>query len=238
MVPVIGLVQIGTQALADRYTYVPYIGLFVAVVWGVRAIGDRLGVSTQVPQAVGVVVVAMLAVQAHTQAATWRTSEALWSHAVAVTRENALAHNKLGAIYGNSGREADAIVQFKEALRLRPDASEAKHILPNLGRALMSQGQVAEAIPYLERARPLNPDRADIHHQLALAYATASRPDDAIASWREAVRVDPQMQDAWFLLGVTFAASGRIDDARQSFNEVLRINPGHRDAQMALAQLR
>ena len=238
LVPVIGLLQIGTQSHADRYTYVPYIGLFVALVWGADALARRASPGPAVLKVAGVAAVIVLAVLAHAQAATWRTSEALWSHAVAVTSGNARAHNLLGAIYGNTGRVQEAEAQFKEALRLRPDMTEGLHILPNLGRSLMAQGKVADALPYLERARALKPEDAALANEVGMAYLGVNRTADAIAAWRDAVRLDPKLEQTWFMLGMTLAASGRVADARAAFTEVVRLNPGRKDAAIALERLR
>jgi Flp pilus assembly protein TadD len=238
LVPVIGLLQIGTQSHADRYTYVPYIGLFVALVWGAAALARRTSFGPGAAIVAGVAAVIVLSVLAHAQAATWRTSEALWSHAVAVTTGNARAHNLLGAIYGNTGRVQEAEAHFKEALRLRPDMTEGLHILPNLGRSLMAQGKVADALPYLERARALKPEDAALANELGIAYLGVNRTADAIAAWRDAVRLDPTLEQTWFMLGMTLAANGRVADARVAFSEVVRLNPSRKDAAIALERLR
>jgi tetratricopeptide (TPR) repeat protein len=238
LVPVIGLVQIGMQSHADRYTYVPYIGLFIALIWAAGEFAERSTPARAVVAATAVASVAALSFVAYAQTATWRTSEVLWSHAIAVTPDNAKAHNSLGAIYGNTGRVKEAEVQFKEALRLRPDLTEGLHIYPNLGRALAAQGKLSEAIPYLERAHRLKPDDAGLASELGFAYLGADRTTDAIAAWRVAVRLNPQLEQTWFVLGITLAAGGQIAEARQAFSEVVRINPGRQDAAMALQRLR
>ena len=238
LVPVIGLVQIGMQSRADRYTYVPYIGLFIAVVWSVAALASRYRRGPVIVATGGAAIVIGLAVLAHAQTRTWRTSEALWTHAIAVTPDNAKAHNSLGAIYGNTGRTREAEAHFKEALRLQPDKTEGLHILPNLGRSLIAQGKVAEAVPYLEHARRLKPDDAGLANEMALAYVGVDRFDAAIAAWRDAVRIDPRQEQTWFALGMALAATGRVPEARQAFTEVLRLNPGRTDAATALSRLR
>jgi Flp pilus assembly protein TadD len=237
LVPVIGLVQIGMQALADRYTYVPYIGLLVATAWAGRALAKRAHVGSGFLRVVGAGVVGVLAFVAHGQAATWATSEAIWLRAAIATTGNARAHNSLGVIYGNRGETELAAAHFQEALRLRPDLTEARNVLPNLGLALMAQGKVPEAVPVLERARQVNPERADLAHQLGLAYFSLDRKDEAIASWRDAVRLNPRFEEAHFTMGMVLAGMGRTDDARRAFVEVLRINPSRSEAKQALALL-
>jgi Flp pilus assembly protein TadD len=238
LVPVIGLVQIGMQSHADRYTYVPYVGLFIALAWSLGVLGERGRAVRAAMATAGVLAIASLAVVAHTQTATWRTSEVLWSHAIAVDPGNAKAHNSLGAIYGNTGRIQQAEREFKEALRLRPDMREGLHIFPNLGRSLVAQGKLAEAIPYLERAWQLKPDDAALASELGNAYLGLDRTSDAMRVWRDAVRLNPQLEDTWFMLGIALAAGGNFVEARHAFSEVLRINPARKDAAMALQRLR
>ena len=237
MVPVVGLVQIGMQSHADRYTYVPFIGLFIAVVWLAGELAERFRHGPAVAVGTGGIVVLLLASAAYAQAATWKTSETLWSHAVAVTANNAKAHNSLGAIYGNSGRAAEAEAQFKEALRLKPDLVEGLHIYPNLGRALVAQGKVAEAVPYLEQAHRLKPDDASLASDLGFAYLGVGRTADAIAAWREAVRLDPRLERTWFALGVSLGAAGRAAEAREALAKVLELNPKRTDEIRSLLRL-
>ena len=238
LVPVIGLIQIGMQSHADRYTYVPYIGLFIALAWSLGVLAERGLMLRAAVATFGIAAILSLAVAAHAQTATWRNSEVLWSHAIAVDPGNAKAHNSLGAIYGNSGRIPQAEREFKEALRLRPDMREGLHIFPNLGRALVAQGKLSEAIPYLERARELKPEDAALATELGNAYLGVDRTTDAMRAWRDAVRLNPQLGDTWFMLGIAHAAGGNISEARHAFNEALRINPARQDAAMALQRLR
>jgi len=238
LVPVIGVIQIGMQSHADRYTYVPYIGLFIALAWSLGVLAERGRAIRAAVAAFGIFAIASLAFVAHAQTATWRTSEVLWSHAIAVDPGNAKAHNSLGAIYGNTGRIPQAEREFKEALALRPDLREGLHIFPNLGRSLVAQGKLSEAIPYLERARQLKPDDAALASELGNAYLGLDRTSDAMRAWRDAVRLNPQLEDTWFMLGIALAAGGNFSEARQAFTEVLRINPARKDAAMALQRLR
>jgi len=237
LVPVIGLVQIGTQALADRYTYVPYIGLFVVIAWGGRAFALRRHVGPVLLRVVSAAIVVALGAVAFAQTRTWANSESMWLRAVTVTTGNTWAHNSLGVIYGNRGDTEAALPHFREALRLNPDLSEARNIYANLGHALIVQGKVAEALPNLLRAKELNPERADVCNELGLAYFGLDRKEEALAAWREAVRINPQFEAAYFTMGIVLAGDHRVDEARHAFLEVLRINPTRKDAQDALKAL-
>lgn len=237
LVPVIGILQVGVQALADRYTYIPSIGLFIAVAWTARTLASRARIPPAVLGAAGAAVIAAFAVAAHAQAATWATSTTLWRQAVTATPNNPRALIELGVAYGGTGRPADASAVLEQALTLPLGDAEAKDLFPNLAQALLDQGRVADALPHLERAHQLNPERADVCHKLAAAYLSAGRTADAIAAWRDAVRLTPDFDEAWFTLGVVLAANGRTEEARQAFTAVLRINPTSQDAQQALAML-
>jgi len=226
MIPVIGVVQVGTQAMADRYTYVPYIGLFMAMAW-----------TRRLPAALAIVVVITSSWLAHAQVATWRNAETLWRHAVTVRPDSARSHNSLGAIYGNMGRHADAAYHFKEALRLRPDGLEARHIIPNLAHALLDQGRAAEAVPLFRQAIIHAPDRPELHHGLGLALIAGNHTPDAIAAWRETVRLNPDAEQTWSLLGLTLASEGQFAEARAAYAEVVRINPANTEAQRLLKAL-
>lgn len=237
LVPVIGLIQVGMQAHADRYTYIPSIGIFVAVVWAAWALAERARLTPMVTLTAGTVVIAILAFAAHAQAATWATSETLWRQAVAVTTDNPRAHIELGVVYGKQERHAEAESEFMQALQMKLTPTDAKDLFPSLSGALLAQGKIPEAIPQLEQAIALDANRVDLRHQLALAYARVGRPDDALASWREAVRIDPRFEDAYLGLGVLLASRGKVDEARQALTELLRLNPNRKDAQQALARI-
>jgi Flp pilus assembly protein TadD len=237
LVPVIGVMQVGVQALADRYTYIPSIGFFIAIAWGAQALSARVRVPRAGLRAAGAAVVVGAALLAREQIATWATSETLWRQAVAATSRNPRAHIELGVAYGKAGRHADAAAEFQAALAFPLTVVEGRDLSQNLARALVSQGKLAEAIPILQRARELSPDRADLCHEAALAYFGAGRIDEALAAWRDAVRLNPRYEEAYFTMGVVLAANGKPDDARQAFTEVLRLNPGRQDVQDLLQKI-
>jgi len=237
LVPVIGLVQVGSQALADRYTYIPFVGLFIAIVWLTWELASRARISQAITLATGAIVVALLATVAHAQAATWATNESLWRHVVQSTTNNPRAHIELGVVYGKQARHAEAESEFRQALQLRMTPTDAKDLFPNLSGALLAQGKVTEAIPQLLQAIELDNKRVDVRHQLGMAYARVGRPDDAIAAFKEAVRIDPKYEDAYLGMAVLLARRGNVDEARQALMELLKLNPNRKEAQAALAQL-
>jgi tetratricopeptide (TPR) repeat protein len=237
LLPVIGLVQVGMQAMADRYTYIPSVGIFIAVVWAGWALAARARIAPLIAGGVATAIVAILAVVAHAQAATWATNETLWHQAVTATSNNPRAHIELGVVYGHQNRHAEAESEFMQALQMKLGPNDAKDLFPNLAGSLIAQGKLAAAIPQLEQALELDPSRVDLRHQLALAYGRVGRTDDAIKSWRDALRINPQFEDAYLGLGILLASQGKNDEARQALTELLRINPNRKDAQQALARI-
>lgn len=228
LVPVIGLVQVGTQSMADRYTYVPLIGIFIAVAWGVI---NLLAGRARLLVAIGAVAAVVAAgTAARAQIHHWRDSLSVWQHAVDVTRGNYRAHNSLGAVLGNQGRTAEAIRHFEEALRLGPDRSEAHHIHHNLGRALADSGRTDDAISHYREALRVKPDFAEAHNNLGLALVRLGRVDEALRHYQEAVRIDPELTVAQNNLGLALYGLGRVDEAIARYTEATRLDPRYADA--------
>jgi tetratricopeptide (TPR) repeat protein len=229
LVPVIGLVQVGTQAFADRYTYVPLVGVWIGLAWlAWEAWGKRPAALAAAQAAILIV----LAVVTHTQVQAWQNSHTLWQHAVDVTSDNYRARNSLGAVLGNEGRPADAIVQFTEALRLRPDQSEAFHIHHNLGRALSDLGRVDEAIGHYQEALKMRPDFPEARNNLGLAYARQRHFEPAIAQYELALKQRPgfapavaNLASAHNELGFQRFGEQQTDAAIAEYTRALAINP-------------
>lgn len=142
MIPMVGLVQVGNQALADRYAYLPFLGLFVMLVWGVGELASSRQVPVKVLAGVGVIVVAALSVATHAQASYWHDDLSLWSHALAVTQDNFVAENNLGTTLAQQGKYEEAIVHFRAAEALEPDDPESQL---NLGIYAQQHGDVKQA---------------------------------------------------------------------------------------------
>jgi hypothetical protein len=176
LVPVIGLVQVGDQAMADRYTYLPIIGVFVALTWEVGALLERTR-SCRLAVGIAAVVVGVLALATWRQTSYWRDQETLFRHAVAVAPDNGRAHLILCQALGQQGRYADAALEAGEATRLDPDNPRAHK---NLGFMLYRLGRLDEAIAALRHAIDLQPDYAEAHGILAIAYGKKGRMAEAM----------------------------------------------------------
>jgi tetratricopeptide (TPR) repeat protein len=229
LVPVIGLVQVGSQSMADRYTYLPLIGLFVIVAWGLPDALRRLGGWLVVPAAI---VIVALSVSTRAQLEVWRTSETLFEHALEVTERNYVAHNNLGIVAAEGGRLDEAIGHYEAAVRIQPNHAPL-HV--NLANALVKQSRHDEAYRHYRRALELDADSADAHYNLGSTLAVQGRFEEAIAHYNEALRVDPDDPRAHNNLGSALARQGELDRAVDHFRRAIRLDPDHARAHANLA---
>ena len=237
LVPVIGFLQVGRQAMADRYTYLPSIGLFVILAWGAREIlGPDRRRWRQITLAAGALaVVAALSVTAHAQVLTWKDSLALFSHALKATENNYLAHlNVALALSHQEGRREEALHHFHEALRLHPNLAESHAAL---GTAYRRWGQNAEALPHLRRAVQLKPERHRLRFWLAINLEEMGRKEEAKLQLRKALELNPRFTDAHFRLGVLLQEEGKMDEAREHYEQALELDPEFEEARRRLGEL-
>jgi len=227
LLPVIGIVQVGTQSMADRYTYLPLLGPFVMIVWGVHALAASRRQLRAVVGAAAAAAILLCAFEARAQVGVWKDNETLWTHTLAVTRDNYRAEYAIGTILGQQGRTADAIAHFTEAVRLEPGFAEAHF---NLGIAEMTLGNLAEAEDHFALALRVHPDDANAHYNLGVAYSRHGRIDDAIVQYREALRLQPAFAAAENGLGFALQSQGHVDDAIGHYNTAIRLDASLADA--------
>ena len=234
LVPVIGLVQVGLQSMADRYAYLPSIGLFIMVAWAVpRGRVQRHG-SQDVAAATATVVLVACAAVSWSQIQYWKNNETLFRHALNVTANNFVAHNNLGNDLADRGKIADAIIEYKAALQLRPDHAELRN---NLGVALARQGKLEEALAEYAEALRIDPDCVEAHNSLGLALAAQGRFAEAIAEYQAALRINPELGEAHNNLGTALVAVGKLEEGAGEYTEAFRINPDYAEAHYNLANL-
>jgi protein O-mannosyl-transferase len=222
LVPVIGLVQVGSQAMADRYTYVPLIGIFIMIAWGVPDLLKNRGHrKTLLPVLAGIALLACASVT-WAQVQLWRDSITLFSHTLKVTTDNYIIHNNLGIALSDQGKFEDAFVHYKAALLINPKYIKAWE---NLGICYEESGRSAEAIEAYEQARRLDPNDAKTWNSLGSAYGKSGRTAKAIEALRQALRIDPAYDEAWNNLGNAYGGNGETAKAVEAFQQAIRINP-------------
>lgn len=206
LVPVIGIVQVGSQAMADRYTYIPLIGLFIIISWGffdmVRGRKNRhivFAIST------GIVVLALLTCTWF-QVGLWKNSIILFDHAIKVTDKNYKARNLLGIALERQDRLSDALGNYFEAVRYKSDYAEGYY---NIGTVFLRQGKIRKSLEYYFKALEIKPDYADAHNNLGVALARQGRLKEAISHLHEALRIDPELSHARDNLGAVLRQQKR-----------------------------
>jgi tetratricopeptide (TPR) repeat protein len=226
LVPVIGLVQVGAQAAADRYTYVPLVGIFVAVVWAACELLDRLPWGRALAAAAGAAAVLAFAGVGWKQAGHWRDSISLHLHATRVTERNWVAWRALGDAYAEAGRLEEATAAHREALRILPGLAEAWH---GLGVVAGRLGRHEEAIAHIEQALRIRPRYATAWLNLGSAQALLGRYPEAVAAFRNAVRDRPDDVRAWSSLGLAALRAGDVDQAVESERRLRELDPVRAD---------
>ena len=246
LVPTIGLVQVGPQCMADRYTYIPSIGLFLLIVWGLDALLDPWPPKRRnsgsgilpltgldalldpwppkrlcLPVAGTLALAACLACSCR-QLTYWQDSESLFRHAIAVTTDNHIAHINLGKALLELGNPDEAVVHLAKAVRLTPDDPEAQY---NLGTALVMQAKPDKAIACFSEALRLNPDYGDAHGNLGITLMRQGKPDQGSAHLAAAVKLKPDDPQLHCNLGLALLELNRPREAADQFSQALRLNP-------------
>jgi Tfp pilus assembly protein PilF len=224
LVPVIGLVQVGDQAMADRYTYIPLIGVFLAATWGAFEFAETRRYGRPALKVVVPAVVVSLAVAAWSQAGYWRDNVALYSHALAVTEKNWKVWNNLGLAYVELGRNEEGIASYREVLRIKPDQAGAWN---NIGLVYHKLGMYKEGIASYRDALKIQPDYADAWYNLGIGFEKLGRSQQAIEAYRESIRLAPNNADAWNNLGGVYVKLGLNRQAAVFFQNALRARPDH-----------
>ncbi|PYL31332.1 MAG: hypothetical protein DMF39_03315 [Verrucomicrobia bacterium] len=230
LVPVIGLIQVGSQAHADRYTYLPQIGLYLLLAW---AITDALTSPFQrrILAATASVAIIALAWCAHIQASYWRNGESLWGHALAVTSWNFMAHDGLGECLANRGHLDEAIDQFQLALNIAPGYRE---IETNLMLALTKKGRTDEAITHLQALLKEDPNDAQLHYNLGNALRKKGDSRGAIAAYEKALAIQGRYPAAHYNLGIALDQNGQIDEAIAHYQEAVKEQPNYPEVYYSL----
>ena len=231
LIPVIGLVQVGGQAMADRYAYLPLIGLYIIVAWGLNDLLSRFRYQRAISIVILLLVSLTLMKVSSQEVAYWQNSGTLFGRALEVTRRNYVAHNNLGTYLASQGQIEEAIAHFEKARIISPN-----YDLPpfNIGLAYASRRQYQKAISYYREALAKNPEFALAYHKIGYALYRVARFDQAVENLEQAVRLNPANAEAYNHLGAALVRLGEIDRAIASFRQALRIRPDYPEARFNL----
>jgi len=227
LVPVIGLVQVGGQAMADRYAYIPFIGLYILVAWWLEALVARWPSAKLLKVLPHLLIMGALMLVTSHELKFWQNSGTLFKRALEVTRGNYVAHNSLGVYLADHGREDDAIAQFNKVLEINPGSHRSHY---NVGLALVAKEKFEQAIPHFKRALELNPDSAASRVKLGYAFYRLGQLEQAAENYKLALQIDSENAEAYNYLGLIMVRRRNIKKALAFFRQALRADPDYAEA--------
>jgi protein O-mannosyl-transferase len=234
LVPVIGIVQVGAQSMADRYAYIPFMGIFIALSWMITDI-VRNRLLQKITSISAVMLLIGLSVATHKQAAYWKDSYTLFERALNVTKDNFVAHVIVGNELIKQNKIDEAISHFQKAISGIPKNPADYDALVSLGNALSLQEKKTEAIASFKQALSINPKGNEAYYRLGFVFFQTGRVDEAIAEYQKAIALDNEDPLYHGSLGNAYFAQGKTNEAIREYKEVLRIQPDNVDAHNNLA---
>ncbi len=234
LVPVIGLIQVGVQAMADRYTYLPLVGLFVIVSWGMDHLTGSWRQKKIALSAALVVLCVLLVTSTRAQVRYWKNSITLFEHALAVTADNYVLHNNLGFELALQGKTDAAIAHYRAALRINPEFEQASI---NLGSVLFWQGKRQESFAHYREVLTTKPDFVGVRYNFGVQLLRAGEIDAAVDQFQAALRIKPDYAEVYNSLGAARVSQGKLLEAMANFRQAIRIKPGLLEAKTNLKNL-
>jgi tetratricopeptide (TPR) repeat protein len=227
LLPVIGLVQHGLwPSFADRFAYIPLIGLFISTVWGLASLGVKWRLPKIIPPAAVCMAIALLGIGTWAQAKYWKNSITLFDHALDVTTDNHLAHYNMAAAFHEQGDLGEAVLHYSEALRIIPNNAQFHY---GLGTVLLKQGRIEQALMHLSEALKLVPRYAEAHVNMGSALVKRGNFEEAISHYRQALEVKP-IAEAHHGLGLVLAGQGSLGKAISHYGQAIKMKPGYAEA--------
>jgi tetratricopeptide (TPR) repeat protein len=222
LIPVIGIVQVGAQSMADRYSYIPFIGIFLMIVWGVT---DHIGRWRNGQIFLGIISTAifvLLMIQTWIQVGTWKNTESLYLHALTVTKNNYAIHEALGKVLYNKGDLEGAVKEYSRSLEIQPNYIAAHY---DLGKALTQEKRYDEAIIEFGECLKIDPKYFDVYIDLGNLMLDMGDNDEAVKNYVEAYKIDPHQAVVYINLGTSFIHKGNIGKAIEYYQKAVRIQP-------------
>src|SRR4030042_1294519 len=231
LIPVIGLMQVGKQAMADRYTYLPFIGIAVMLTWGIVYLLPKENRRKIILFPAAVIILSVLTILTWQQCGYWKNSTTLFSHSLQVTKNNYLAHTNLGIILAEEGKTEEAFSHFRAALKIRPDDDNVHY---NLATVFKEQGKLDEAIVHFRETLRINPYYIKAHNNLAIIFYNQNKYTEAIYHFRQALQIKPNNPYTIFYLGVVLGYQGNLEEAIEHFRRAIELKPDFAEARRAL----
>ena len=231
LVPVIGLIQVGAQGMADRYTYIPLTGLFIIVAWGMPDLLKKWDYNRIILVIFSIIIIFAFSTRSYFQIKHWGNSTAVFKNAVKVTDNNWLAYNNLGLALMRDGKSNDAVFYFKKTLQIRPNFLKT---LDNLGIALYRLEKFEEALFYYSKALKIDPKHAGIHNNTANVLTALGKLEEAVQHYKKAILIDPEFADAYYNLANVLTIQGKLDKAILYYESAIKKDSGHSNAHYKL----
>jgi len=224
LVPVIGLMQVGSQAYADRYAYVPLIGLFIMLAWGVPDLFEKAKLSPELPPALGAFSVALCVFASGLQLSYWKNSYSLFERTLAITEDNYIVEVNLGATFADDNHPDEAIAHYRRALKMRP-AEENSMADLNYALALVKKGDLEGAVPRFELALKLDPHSLKARVNLAETLTKLGQPAKALKHLHIASLLAPDLPNVHYLYGTALMNAGRNNEAEYQLRQCVQLDP-------------
>jgi protein O-mannosyl-transferase len=222
LIPVIGIIQVGNHAMADRYTYITLTGLFIIIAWGLPELLAKLPQRKIVLGSSMTIVLTVLGICAHQQLSYWKDSFTLFSHAIEVTQNNDVAYNNLGNAYESLGCLSQAMEAFDRAIEISPDYAAAHY---SLGITYARLERWPQAIDAFKQAIEIDPDYTDAYNNLGVVYGNLGRYNEAIDAFKQAVKIEPDSAGTYYNLGRAYLAIGDKNSALAEYNILKSLSP-------------
>lgn len=231
--PVIGISQSGLQAMADRFSYIPIIGLFIMIAWGVPEIAAKWRGKKIILGLAIIIIIPSLSLCAFMQARHWQNSTTLFTHALSVTADNWFVHRVFGKFLFDHGKTKQAVFHYKKSLSRLPESAPTHHVL---GNAMAALGQMNEALSHYNDALALDPGFAEAYNSMGIVLARKNQLKKAKFHFKQAINFDPELTQASYNLALIFFAQGDFSNAIACYQHILKINPDDTEALTRLEQ--
>jgi len=231
LVPVIGFVQVGTQAMADRYTYIPLTGLFIIAVWGIASLLEKWKHARAIAVTLAVIIISALGVRTAVQVGFWQNNVSLYTNAIRVNHRNDLAHNNLGVALDAIEKHDRAISHYRKSVEINPLNVDAFN---NLANALADKERLGEAEKYYRKALKIEPENAVYRHNLGALYIRQGKTEEALEQFAKAIRIKPNFAKVYNHVGIVLARQGKFEKASKFFLKAIQIDPDFKAAKRNL----